>query len=96
MNDNKNYIINIGEWKPLSDIMDSDYEVTEKYNIHVNLIRNGNALGLTKRLMNHPILPDRGSEYNSFDNIIIEPDTGDYIYLRALVEPISIEISVVE
>lgn len=87
----KNYLVPT-EWTPLTDIMSDDYETTDDYIIHINSYREGNTFGYLYFDTSTPSIDDRGRELDKYSEIEVVKDTGDYVYLRGLVEPISIEI----
>ena len=86
----KNYIVNYKEWKPLSDIMNADYDHTKGYFLYVNDIAIGH-LSYTLRTTT-PDIKDLGRDIQKFSEIEILPDSGDDVYIRTLFGNINIEI----
>lgn len=85
-----NYTIKAGDFKPLSDIMDQDYETTKDYIIHVNKGYGSVLQVLTTT--DTPTNEERGVEYPEFAEIEVSADTGDDVYLRSNSQNLSIDI----
>lgn len=87
----KNYKIDNKEFKPLSDILNQDYETTKTYKIYVNEYPATTRLCFTNR----DAIPttDNGRDIPPFTSIEVKADDGDNVYLKVTNLPVNVEIS---